>query len=267
MSELSLAALTILDAGPAGQVRAADAAGFRSVGLRLKPLLPTDPAVVGDPERERELEELVAQTAMAVLEVGVFRILPELDPRDDEPVIAFSARLGARFLVCPVEDPDRERRAATFAALCDRAAVHGLEALVEFNPYSACPSLADAVALVEAARRPNAGLVIDVMHLSRSGGHPSELAAVDPALLRLLQLCDAPRPPPGPRSVEELRAESRGGRRLPGEGELWLDELLDALPDDVAISLAAPDATTAHRPAAERARRAWDVTTASLARR
>ena len=65
---------------------------------------------------------------------------------------------------------------------------------------------------------------------------------------------------------EELRRESRTARLLPGEGELPLDALLDALPPDVAISVEAPSARDAHLPAAERARRALAATRAVLAR-
>ena len=141
-----------------------------------------------------------------------------------EPVLAFSARLGARFIVCPVEDRDLAQRRDTFARLCDAADRHGLAALAEFNPYSGCPDLAGAVALVESVWRGNAGLVIDALHLSRSGGSPRDLRAVNPALLRLVHFCDAPAFTPGTKSADELRKESRTARLLPGEGELWLRE-------------------------------------------
>ena len=49
MPLVSLAALTILDAGPAGQIRAAHAAGFAAVGLRLHPLLASKPVGVSPP--------------------------------------------------------------------------------------------------------------------------------------------------------------------------------------------------------------------------
>ena len=267
MTDFSLAALTILDAGPAGQIRAAAAAGFPSVGLRLQPLLATDVAVVGQASREREVEALLAETGLRVLEVGVFPIRADLDVAQYVPVIAFSARIGARYLVCPVEDPDRQRSVETFRALCDQAMRHDVVALIEFNPYSGCRTLADAVDIVRSAGRKNAALVIDAMHLSRSGGSPRDLARVEPSLLRLVHLCDASPRPEKPRSIGELRAESRTARRLPGEGNLWLDELLDALPSNVGISIEAPSAAIAHLPPVERAKRAYEVTRAFFARR
>ena len=251
---LSLAALTILDAGPAGQIQAAAAAGWKSVGLRLNPLLPTDARIVGDAAREDEVAALLRETGLALLEVGVFPITEAMDVAALAPLLAFSAKLGARFLVCPIEDADVDRRTATFARLCDAASTHGLAALAEFNPYSACRDLAGAVGLVESVKRSNAGLVIDALHLSRSGGHPRDLASVDPALLRLVHFCDATEFTPGAKSIDELRRESRTARLLPGEGTLWLRELLDALPKNTPISLEAPSAAYASLSATERAR-------------
>ncbi len=263
---LSLAALTILDAGPAGQIEASAAAGFRSVGLRLMPLLASDAHVVGEPAAEAEVERLLEQTGLAVLEIGVFPVKPAMDWPLIEAVAAFSDRIGARHLVCPVEDADDKRRIATYQRLCDIAGENGLTALVEFNPYSACRNLAAALDIVARAARPNAALVIDALHLSRSGGSPEDLVGVDPALLPLVHLCDAPPPPAGERSIDELRAESRTARLLPGEGSLWLGRLLDVLPGDVGISIEAPSARHAHLTATERARRALIATEALLTR-
>ncbi len=260
MQIISLAALTILDSGPSGQVRACAEAGFTHAGLRLNPLLPTDQSVAGDPDREAEVERLMRETGVKLLEVGVFPVTATMDVEALRPVLALSQRLGGHFIVCPIEDPDEARRCDTFARLCDLAAEYGLGALVEFNPYSGCRSLAEAVALATAAKRPNAALVLDALHLSRSGGHPRDLAKVDPALLELVHFCDAPAFMADGRSADELRRESRTARLLPGEGELWLEELLDALPRDIPISIEAPSARHAHLPAAERAKLTLDAT-------
>jgi len=267
MSDLSLAALTILDAGPAEQIRAAHEAGFKSVGLRLQPLLPSDRKIVGDSAAMQEIEGLIASTGMQVLEIGVFPIRPDTDLEALGPVLGFSHKIGARFIVCPVEDGDKARRAETFGTLCDLAESCALDVLVEFNPYSACRTLDEALDMVKACGRPNGKLLVDAFHLSRSGGHPQQVAAIDKALLPLVHLCDAPPLPPAQRSEDEVRRESRTSRLLPGEGSLWLDELMAALPADVAISIEAPAAQYAHLPAVERARLALRATQKMLARK
>ena len=264
MPPISLAALTILDAGPIVQVYAAREGGFSSVGLRLQPLLATDQAIVGDAEKERALLAALAETGCKVLEIGVFPLKPETKAEHFAPVVAFSAKIGARYLVCPIEDEDKARRVETFRGVCDLASAHGMEALVEFNPYSGCRSLAEAAELARDAARPNGKLLIDVLHLSRSGGSPEDARKLDPALIPLVHFCDAPPKPTDNRSVEELRRESRTARMLPGEGSLWLAELLGVLSPDVAISVEAPSARHAHLPAGERAHLAYEATMTML---
>ena len=137
--------------------------------------------------------------------------------------------------------------------------------LVEFNPYSACRSLLEARALALATERLNAGLVIDLLHLSRSGGSADDLRKVEPHLLQLVHYCDAAPMPEGERTFEELRAESRTARRLPGEGVLPLRELLAAFPAGTPVSVEAPSRSLAGLSAQERARMVLEATMGVLA--
>lgn len=263
---ISLAALTVLDAGPVEQIRAAHAAGFEGVGLRLNPLLASDSLIVGNRARELEVETALRETGLTVVEVGVFPIKAGLDVEALAPVLSFSHKIGAKFLTCPVEDSIKQRRLETLMRLCELAESCALDVLVEFNPYSACPTLEDATALASACGRANARLLIDALHLSRSGGSPADLLTIDPELIALVHLCDAPPPPDGNRSADELRQESRTARLYPGEGSLWLDELLDFLPVGTPLSVEAPSAAHAHLSVKERAVAAFDATRKFLQR-
>jgi sugar phosphate isomerase/epimerase len=266
MNIISLAALTVLDAGPAGQIRAASAAGFDAVGLRLNPLLPTDPAVVGDGAAESEIKDLLSETGLGVLEIGVFPVRPNMDLARLKPIIGFSAAIGAKYIVCPVEDDEEARRVDSFSRLCELARAVGLTALVEFNPYSACPNLGRALDLLASARQPNSALCVDAFHLSRSGGHPGDLRGLEPSLLPIVHFCDA-RPLAGAqKSTDELRRESRTARLLPGDGGLPLADLLRALPRGVALSVEAPTAENAHLSPTQRARLAFAATRRVLER-
>lgn len=248
------------------QIDAAHAAGFGGVGLRLNPLLPTDPVIAGNPQAQQDIEAALARTGLQVIEVGVFPITAGINVEALAPVLAFSHKIGARFLTCPVEDTDKFRRIENFIRLCELAETCGLDALIEFNPYSACPDLEAAVNIVTASGRSNAKLLIDALHLSRSGGKPSDLMTIDPDLVALVHLCDAPPPPQGNRSQDELRKESRTARMYPGEGALWLAELLDVISPSVPLSIEAPSAAHAHLPAGERARLAFEATRSLLRR-
>jgi sugar phosphate isomerase/epimerase len=92
-------------------------------------------------------------------------------------------------------------------------------------------TLPEALAIVMAADRPNGGILVDALHLARSGGQPDDLADVPPALLPYLQLADAPTDAP-----DDLYEEAVHGRLLPGDGQLPLAALLAAVPG-VPVSL------------------------------
>ena len=62
-----------------------------------------------------------------------------------------------------------DEAAAAFAGLCDRAAEHGLLVHLEFLPWSRIPDLATAWQVVNAADRPNGGIMLDAWHYFRSG--------------------------------------------------------------------------------------------------
>jgi len=112
-----------------------------------------------------------------------------------------------------------DRDAMAFAALCDDAAEHGLRVALEFVPFTAVPDLATALELLRRADRPNAGLVVDLWHLARSGDAPAALAAVPPELVCTVQLADGPRQP-----RPDLIDDAVRGRLLPGTGELPIAE-------------------------------------------
>ena len=114
------------------------------------------------------------------------------------------------------------------------------------------------------SQRPNASVLIDALHFSRSGGLPAHVAQVDPSLLQYAQICDAGPDMPGPTDTPALIREARTGRLLPGEGVLPLRELVAALPDTVPLAVEAPCRATAHLPAVERARRAHHAFSALL---
>ena len=117
--------------------------------------------------------------------------------------------------------------------------------------YRAIRSLGDAVDIVRAAGEPNIGLIVDALHLARSGGTSADVAAIPRSLISHAQLCDA-------RAVAAVSPaeEARGDRLLPGEGSLPLRDLLGALPADVPLALEIPVQALAPLPVVDRIRRA-----------
>ena len=246
-------------------IEAGAAAGFDAVGLRViappgaAPVVP----IVGDVVLQRRIRQRLADTGLVVLDTEAVWLLPETNVLWFAPTLDVSAELGAHYLVVSGNDPDRERTVENLAALCEAAHVRGLRIMLEFLPYTHVRSLAEAHDLLLRAAPANAGILVDALHLSRSGGSPTDLASYDPALFSYMHLCDAPARPP---AFEDLRAEARGGRLYPGEGGLWLDAFVRAFPPGAAVAVEAPYAGTATLPTAMRARMAADACRATLAR-
>jgi sugar phosphate isomerase/epimerase len=133
-------------------------------------------------------------------------------------------------------DPDLERTFDQFARLAEMAATFGMETTVEFGPGLSVGDLPTAVGAVRHVGRPDFRLLIDTMHLGRTGSGPADLAALDRGLIGYVQLSDAPIEPRFDTYMEEAMFE----RTVPGQGELPLQEMLAALPTEVVIGLEVP---------------------------
>lgn len=111
-----------------------------------------------------------------------------------------------------------------FAELCDQAADHGLRLQIEFIPGSGLHDLSAACAIVEAADRPNGGVLLDTWHFFRSASSFESLARIPAEKLFALQIEDAPVEPP-----DDIGWECLHARLVPGEGELDLDRLMTTI--------------------------------------
>ena len=264
---ISLAHLTVLDTTPPELITVAAAAGFRTVGIRL-----TATPSVGVPPYDmlregpmlRETLARMADTGVSVMDTEFLRFEPELAVGVPEGFLEVSARLGARNVLVMSAEPQESRTLERFGELCARARPYGLQVNLEFAIYTGVRTLAHAASVVAASKQPNASVLIDALHFSRSGGLPAHVAQVDPALFRYVQICDAGPDMPRPDDTPSLIREARTGRLLPGDGVLPLRELVAALPPALPVAIEAPDRATAGLPALERARRAYRALTALL---
>src|SRR5579862_2037717 len=219
MNRLSLAPVTVNEVDPPALIAAAAAAGFDSADLRVlgaPGAAPVTPLVGNRP--------LIAAIAAACADTGVtiygatgIWLVPDFVLDQALPALEIAARLGAEQFLAVGNDPDEARMGANLAALAEAARSFHLGIALELMPYTAVNSVAKARRLVEGSGAANLGLLVDALHLARSGGGPADIAAIDPRLIAYLQLCDAPAVLPDGRS---LRQESLNSRLYPGEGKL-----------------------------------------------
>jgi len=249
---LSLAYLTVDGASPIEHIEAAAAAGFAAVGLRLQTPthLSSERNVVGNPKLVREIKRSLAATGLRAMDAEVATLTAAIEPEAYRPLIETAAELGFQFIQVVGEDPDMDRATSRLSAFADLAAPYRLWLAIEFMRFRAVGTLEAAVAMIERANRPNLCLLLDPLHLARSGGHPAALRDVPPHLVAIAQLCDghAESPP-----TDALAAEARSDRLYPGEGALPLTSFLDALPFSVPLSIEVPHRSHAHLNARERA--------------
>jgi sugar phosphate isomerase/epimerase len=174
-------------------------------------------------------------------------------------MIEAAATVGARNLLVVSRGVDDDRFAERFGELCDLAAPHDIGCSIEFLAFMSVSSLGQSIDILDRVNRPNGGVLIDGLHLARTGGTPAEVASVAPARLAYAQLCDAPAEAP-----DDAYADALDGRSTLGGGGLPIRALVDALPDHTALSMEIRSAAlrSAFPDPADRARQVLDTTNA-----
>ena len=239
MPGIGVAHLSALELPPSTFARQAARAGFSSIGLRLNPAMPGGRAypLLAASAQLSELKQVLAGEAMAVADIEFVALLPDIDVHQLQWLLEAGAELGARSLTVSGDDKNRQRLTANFSLLCELAAPFGMRIDLEFMRWREVADLHAAVAVVQGAAQGNGAILVDALHLYRSGGTAAMLAAVPRGLIAAVQLCDAPWQAPPP---ELIIHEAREGRLAPGQGELPLAELLAALPDHIEFSVEMP---------------------------
>jgi sugar phosphate isomerase/epimerase len=224
--------------GFAERLAAASGAGFASISLWGRDY----DAARAEGHSDADLRALLDDHGLTVAELDPawwwlpgaadVHLPPALDTEDvfrfgEADLFAVADAVGARSMNAVDVfggDWDLDAAAEAFAALCGRAAEHGLLVHVEWLPWSRIPDLATALRIVELADAPNGGLNVDAWHLVRAGVDVTDLAAVPGRLILGVQLDDGPLEPEA--NLIEATLHSRA---LPGDGEFDLAAVVAAL--------------------------------------
>jgi sugar phosphate isomerase/epimerase len=174
---------------------------------------------------------------------------------------AFGAtRLTAIQVVGDEVDPDAV--AARFAALCDRAAEHGVTVVFEPRASSPVDTPAGAAALLERAGRSNVGIAVDHYHAHRGGWGAAEVVAagIPVAAIHLNDTTTVP--------LDSPLADALENRLAPGEGDLDVAAFVASLKGagiDAPYAVEVLSAAARELPLEEAARRAATGARAALA--
>lgn len=242
---LSLAAGTVLDVDPATTVDVAASAGFGAVGIWF------------DPTSWRSTTTKAVSRRLDATGITAIDIEPVILGRGEDAgdaLVDTAAELGVRHVLVASGPAERSAIVDRLGQLCTRAEPTSVVVVLEFLPIFTVGTLADAVGIVQEVGHPRAAVLVDTLHLARSGGTAADLRSVPPQLLPYLQVADACAEPPE-RNREALRDEALHGRLLPGDGALPLRDVLAAVPDvPLSLELRSAALMSTYPDAEERAR-------------
>ncbi|MDA9406428.1 sugar phosphate isomerase/epimerase family protein [Bradyrhizobium sp. CCBAU 45384] len=237
----SLAHLTALGLAPPQLIDAASEAGYEYVGLRLNRTTPEEPLydLVNDRMLMRETKASLARSGIKVWDIEAARMDPSRDHLHYRAFLEAGAELGARHVLTQLPDPEKSRAVDRFGALCDMAQPLNLNVSLEFVSWTETPGLVEAARIVREVNRPNASILLDVLHFDRSCSDLTFLRALPPGWFKWIQVCDAPADhPPGP---AEAIYTARCERLIPGEGGIDIKSILACLPEGIVYSLEIPN--------------------------
>jgi sugar phosphate isomerase/epimerase len=247
LEHLSLEFISVFGLPPPALIRLAAELDCQCVSVVMEPIhynpqgypkysIRTDRAL------RREILAALSDTGV-VLSLGEgFAILPGTDVRAAYAAdLDAMAELGVKRINCAAFDANLARTFDQLGRLTELAATVGIETLVEFAPVFSIPDLPTALTAIRYVGRKDCRLLVDTMHVARTGGTAEDLAALDPEIIGYVQLCDAPLVP----RISDYMEEAMYERMVPGAGELPLLDILAALPPDLIIGLEVPQRSLA----------------------
>lgn len=227
---LVLAHGSLRHAGFQERVAAAAAAGFDGIGLNVREY----ERMRAEGTTDAQLRAVLAAHGTGLVEIETVVGWDEPPEnrlsdgyRREELAFALADAVGARHLVAVGTLAGDLRPYATegFAALCDRAAEHGLLVALEPQACSCIKDLTTARSIVADADRGNGGLNLDVWHHTRGGWPSTQLRALPAAQVVVIQVDDGPLTP----ITDDYLEECTRYRCPPGEGEFDVTGFVAAL--------------------------------------
>jgi sugar phosphate isomerase/epimerase len=238
--KLSLDSLTVTDTEPVDLIRSAKSAGFDLVSLWVQPP-PIFPLQLVTQAKAKACAAALAETGIAVGALEVFDLSPAAAVQSYRPALELGAQLGAKTAsAINVRNPDPVEVSELFAQFAELAWEFGLGVTLEPLAMFETSTLAQARDIIRSARV-DGGIVFDVFHLVRRGGTVADVRAIEPGLIRYIQLCD------GVASPEAMRYEASYERLYPGDGVFPLVELLRDAPTNITWGIEAPSRRRAER--------------------
>jgi sugar phosphate isomerase/epimerase len=222
-----LSPTTLMRTPPLEFIKIAAQADWDGIGIRLyaSPNMTFFP-VVGDRKLESEVRHAIADTDLDVFDIFTCYLQPEMDFDGMKRAHEFGASLGAKYALVIGDDPEWNRMVDNFGTLCDNAKQFGLICAFDAPVNVRVLNKVELIhKLIRDAGRENAAINLDPAQFYRAGEKPAMLKDIDPRLFPYAQLCDA------------VTLTPMSSYVMPGDGHVPLTEILDILPDGIALSV------------------------------
>lgn len=233
--KLCLDSLTLNNTEPVDLIRSAKGAGFDLVSLWVQA-----PSIFSlqlvTPAKAHACAAALAETGIGVGPLEVFDLSSAEAVASYRPALELGARLGAKTAsAINVRNSDPVHVSELLAQLAEVAGEYGLGVTLEPLAMFQTATVAQARDIIRASRV-DGGIVLDAFHLVHKRGTVADIRAMEPGLIRHVQLCD------GAISVspEQMRYQASYERLYPGDGEFPLVDLLSHVPVDVSWGIEAP---------------------------
>ena len=224
---LNLATLSHL--GYEAQLQTAARAGFRAVGLRAN----TIEDALASGRTLPEARALLDSLGLAAPEMNFFPDWIYTRGEAREAALARFARLcelsealGSPVIICTTGcegTPDDTLARENYAELCRMAGARGLVAGLEFLPWTAVRTVADAWRLVERVHHEAAAVVLDSFHVVKGRSRMEDIRGLPPEKIAIVHVNDLLE------TGEDVITLCRRRRVLPGEGQFPLPEFVEAV--------------------------------------
>jgi sugar phosphate isomerase/epimerase len=240
MHTLSLEHLTVAPANPAELIEIAAAVNCPLVYLDLRFTAGdgSEGGYSGQPSMVAQTRRLAASLGVEIRTSGTLLMRPDLKFDAVKRMIDDVAELGAKDVLSVGYDPDAERGGENFARVCEAALERGMGVLLKPVSFRAVSTLKQGEEMLRRFGNERSGLVVDILHLYRTGGSVADIGKIEPRFLRYGQICD------GPLKFDldpvKRNEESRLQRAVPGEGEFAIAEFIRALPDGIPLGIDVP---------------------------
>lgn len=242
--------------------------GLDHVGMGLAPVTANPHkfapwALHKDAQLRRDVKQALSDNGVSISIGEGFLAFPQGWMIEPERGLDVMRELGASMVNVVNLDGDESRALDRIIAFTEQARARELNVVFEFLADQPFGSVPRAAAM---ARQVGNGfkLVIDMMHVIRSGGLAADLAALEPEIVGYIQVCDAPL------AREANYGDASANQRMPiGEGEFPILDMLNALPRERVFGVEAPlrDKAEAGVSLFDALKPSVDATRALLARR